>query len=87
MGVAANKFDLFDKQQVKENEGKEWAAQIGAVFFSTSAKENIGIEPLFKEIGERIYNLNNQSIKSDETILQKTKLSFDSDKIEKKGCC
>ena len=52
MGVAANKFDLFAKQQVKENEGKEWAAQIGATFFSTSAKNKVGIEPLFKEIGE-----------------------------------
>ena len=87
MGVAANKFDLFAKQQVKENEGKEWAAQIGATFFSTSAKNKVGIEPLFKEIGERIYDLNNQSVTFDETVLQKTKLIDDDGKRKKKGCC
>ena len=54
MGVAANKFDLFEKQQVTENEGKEWAEKIGAVFSSTSAKESIGIDFLFKKIGEKL---------------------------------
>ena len=87
MGVAANKFDLFEKQQVTENEGKEWAAQIGAAFFSTSAKNKVGIEPLFKEIGERIYDLNNQSVTFDETVLQKTKIYYESDKRKRKSCC
>ena len=88
MGVAANKFDLFEKQQqVTENEGKEWAAQIGAAFSSTSAKSKVGIEPLFKEIGERIYDLNNQSVTFDETVLQKTKIGNDDEKRKKKGCC
>jgi 50S ribosomal subunit-associated GTPase HflX len=88
LGVAANKFDLFEKQQqVTENEGKEWAAQIGAAFSSTSAKSKVGIEPLFKEIGERIYDLNNQSVTFDETVLQKTKIGTDDEKRKKKGCC
>ena len=88
MGVAANKFDLFEKQQVTENEGKEWAEKIGAVFSSTSAKESIGIDFLFKKIGEKLYDLNNQSVTFDETVLQKTKLIDDDDgKRKKKGCC
>ena len=87
MGIAANKFDLFNNQQVTEKEGKEWAAQIGAAFSTTSAKENIGIEPLFKEIGERIYDFNNQSITFDETVLQKTKIYSDSNKSTQKNCC
>ena len=87
MGVAANKFDLFGIEQVTENEGKEWAAKIGAVFSTTSAKESIGIDSLFKEIGEKIYDLNNQSVTFDETVLQKTKISFDSSKGKGKSCC
>ena len=87
MGVAANKFDLFEKQQVTENEGKEWAEKIGAVFSSTSAKESIGIDFLFKKIGEKLYDLNNQSVTFDETVLQKTKLIDDDGKRKKKGCC
>ena len=88
MGVAANKFDLFEIEQVTENEGKEWASKIGAVFSSTSAKKSIGIDFLFKEIGEKIYDLNNQSVTFDETVLQKTKLIDDDDgKRKKKGCC
>ena len=87
MGVAANKFDLFEIEQVTENEGKEWASKIGAVFSSTSAKKSIGIDFLFKEIGEKIYDLNNQSVTFDETVLQKTKISFDSSKGKRKSCC
>ena len=87
MGVAANKFDLFEKQQVTENEGKEWAEKIGAVFSSTSAKKSIGIDFLFKEIGEKIYDLNNQSVTFDETVLQKTKIYYESDKRKRKSCC
>ena len=87
MGVAANKFDLFEKQQVTENEGKEWAEKIGAVFSSTSAKESIGIDFLFKKIWEKLYDLNNQSVTFDETVLQKTKIYYESDKRKRKSCC
>ena len=37
-GLVANKMDLFMKEQVTENEGKELAQSIGALFISTSAK-------------------------------------------------
>ena len=42
MGVAANKFDLFEKQQVTENEGKEWAEKI--LTFNINEIEMKGLE-------------------------------------------
>ena len=39
-GLVANKMDLFMKEQVTENEGKELAQSIGALFISSSAKND-----------------------------------------------
>jgi len=49
--LAANKSDLFDKEQVSEAEAREYAKEIGAVFKLTSACTASGIEELFKSIG------------------------------------
>ena len=84
-GISANKFDLFDKGQVKEEEGKKFAGEIGAVFQNTSAKNNAGIDKLFEDIGDKILQLINQSVTFDETIY-KTKISDYSTK-KKKKCC
>ena len=53
LGVAGNKIDLYGKEKVNENEAKQWAKSINAVFSSTSAKSNIGIDLLFDEIGKK----------------------------------
>ncbi len=51
IGLAANKSDLFDKEQVPEADARNYAAEIGAVFKLTSACTAAGIEELFKSIG------------------------------------
>jgi hypothetical protein len=51
IGLAANKSDLFDKEQVPEADARSYASQIGAVFKLTSACSGTGIEELFKTIG------------------------------------
>ena len=56
--MAANKSDLFDKEQVPEAEARQYAAEIGAVFKLTSACQATGIEELFKSIGCKILNPN-----------------------------
>ena len=83
LAVAANKFDQFENQQITENEGKDYADEIGAIFKSTSAKKSIGITPLFQEIAEKIYELNNQSVTFDETMM-KTRISYNTDDKSKK---
>ena len=49
--MAANKSDLFDKEQVPEADARNYASEIGAIFKLTSACTASGIEELFKSIG------------------------------------
>ena len=39
-----------------ENEGKELAKKLNAIFIETSAKNSIGIEEIFNEIVEKVLN-------------------------------
>ena len=52
--LAGNKCDLFEREAVTEEEGKELAEDIGAIFKLTSPKEKIGIDELFQTIGYKI---------------------------------
>ena len=53
LAIVANKCDLAEKK-VKDEEGKEFADSVGAIFASVSAKENIGITELIQKVGEAI---------------------------------
>ena len=55
IAVVASKCDLSEKK-VKEEEGKEFADSIGAIFASVSSKENIGITELFEKVGDAVKN-------------------------------
>lgn len=58
LAVAANKSDLIDSEQVDEKTGREFAKEIGAIFKSTSAKNQKGIEELFKDVGSKYLDPN-----------------------------
>ena len=58
IGIAANKCDLYDNEQVSEDEARKFADEIGAVFKLTSANTNTGIEDLFKTIGCKVLDPN-----------------------------
>ena len=58
LAVAANKSDLIDTEQVDEKTGRAFAKEIGAIFKSTSAKNQKGIEELFKYIGNKYLDPN-----------------------------
>jgi len=53
MGIAGNKSDRYDDKEVSEQEAREFAKSIGAVFSLTSAEKNTGINELFKELGKK----------------------------------
>ena len=56
MVVCANKVDLPEgKWQVNFQDGVDYAKSIGAIFKNTSAKEGLGVEELFIEVGERLF--------------------------------
>ena len=54
MGIAANKSDLIEKEEISENEAREYAKEIKAIFRVTSASTSSGIEELFRIIGCKI---------------------------------
>ena len=47
---------MYEQEEVEENEGKDLAKQLGAIFQKTSAKESTGVEDLFVKIGKRFLN-------------------------------
>lgn len=54
MAVAANKSDMYEYEEVTEEEGIAFAKQHNAIFQSTSAKDNSNgsVDLLFKNIGK-----------------------------------
>ena len=50
MAVIGNKNDMFLKEEVDEEEAREWADEIGAIFGLVSAKTGDCINCLFKDI-------------------------------------
>ena len=52
--VAANKSDLYEERQVSDEDGEEFAKSIGAIFESTSAKNDFGITNLFENIAKKL---------------------------------
>ena len=79
--VAGNKCDLFSDEKISEKEGREFANEIGAVFFQTSPLSNINVSELFKEVG-KVYLQKNGLDKDNEFIKLNGKK-----KKKKEGCC
>ena len=53
LGIAGNKSDLYDEEAVSEQEARDFAKSIGAVFSLTSAQNNSGIEDFFRNLARR----------------------------------
>ena len=85
LGVAANKSDLASESTISEQRGQEYAKSIGAVFQLTSCVENIGIDDLFQECGDKYFEENKLFHKT-ETI-KITKDRNNNKKNKKKKCC
>ena len=51
--IVGNKIDLFESEQVDEEEAKNFAKSINAGFYLTSAKKNIEITDLFVQSGKK----------------------------------
>ena len=58
LGVAGNKCDLYESEEVKESEARLFAEEIGAIFELTSAQNNTGINELFFEVGNKYLDPN-----------------------------
>ena len=90
-GVAGNKCDLFQEEEVSEEEGKKFAKSIGAIFHLTSCKESIGIDELFEECGKKYLEVNNlitENVKenNDKIVLGKNDAN-NGGEGKKRKCC
>ena len=63
IAIAGNKSDLYDDEAVPEQEARDFAKSIGAIFCLTSAQDNKGIEELFRNIGKAFLDPNSKKNK------------------------
>ena len=93
LAIAGNKNDMYEQEEVEENEGKDLAKQLGAIFQKTSAKESTGVEDLFVKIGKKFLNPNGETDKKGgrskvDNAPKGQKLKASGQKSEgRRGCC
>ena len=51
--IVGNKIDLED-HQVSRDEANEYARGLGLNYYEVSAKQNVGVEELFKELAKKM---------------------------------
>ncbi len=75
LALVGNKIDLYESQKVSNNEGNDFAEKIGAIFQTTSAQSNSGIDTLFDNIGKKYlipnYDYRSSDKKAQEEFLKK----------------
>ena len=72
IGIAGNKFDLFNDEKIPEDKAKNFAKEAGGIFRYTSAKESVGIQELFVLLGLKYLDPN---FVDDGKFLPKTNLA------------
>ena len=99
IAVAANKSDNYLEQQVSNEDGKNLAKELNAIFQLTSAKLGSGINELFKLIAEKYIdpskNISESYLCKEEIIEQKNKIKLEEirnkkkeeEKQKKRQCC
>ena len=56
--LVGNKSDLYEKEEVNEIDAQKYAEEINAIFKTTSALSNVGINNLFENIAQKLLNPN-----------------------------
>ena len=96
MYIVGNKYDLSEREAVNEEEARAYAESQKVPFWLTSAKDSIGIDELFEEIGLKYLDpeyINNEEIqerkmRKNEVAKINKENSLDKGKNnKKKGCC
>jgi len=90
LGVAGNKCDLYEDEKVSEEEARDFADEIGAIFQLTSSYENRGITELFKKIGYKILSPEITKSKKDDQkdeVVEEKSIKLNDVKVKKKKKC
>ena len=68
-GLAGNKIDLYEKQEVTQKQGEDYATEIGALFCETSAKDDAkGFRDFVQQLVEEYLVQNGEIIKEGDNI-------------------
>ena len=91
---------MYEHEQIEEDEAKNLADELNAIFQKTSAKDATGVEDLFIKIGKKLLNPNeknedNEKVSSppEKVKEDKTKIKLDKAKVnnkeekQKRKCC
>ena len=84
IGIAGNKSDLYENEQVTKEEGQQYAQEIKAIFKETTATTFESINELINELVQKYFilnNINNLSDKGESIKVNNTKPD------KKKNCC
>ena len=85
MALVGNKIDKYLQEEVKEEEVKKFAKEIGAIYKRTSAMEGTNIEDLFNTLTEKyLTDIAGLVIEKDNIQIKSKDIS---NKTKKKGCC
>ena len=74
-GLAGNKCDLIEKEEVSEEMARNLAKEINAIFETTSAAKNIGVEQLFHNVGCKYIDPNYKTNEDSTSDVKQRKLS------------
>ena len=85
--LCANKYDLYEKQVVKNEDGMEFAKKINAIFQNTSAARDTGINNLFEKLGKKLLNPKIDLGMADKESIKLDKKNNNNNQEGKKGCC
>jgi small GTP-binding protein len=95
LALAGNKSDMYEFEEVSDEEAKNYAKEINAIFQKTSAKTDVGVNELFKMIGQKVVNPqaeNTSNLTKDEQKkrgdkLKKDKIKKENNSNNKNKCC
>jgi len=59
---------MYENEEVDDNEAKNLAKELNAIFLRASAKSSINIEELFIKIGKKFLNKNGENLLNDDGI-------------------
>ena len=87
--IVGNKIDLFQNEQIPEDEAREYAKSMNAGFHLVSCKQKVGINDLFEDCVKRYLESNKltKGNNNDEKNNKRIFLDKTQTKKEKKQCC
>ena len=78
IGIAANKSDLYENTEVNKEEGEEYAKNINALFFESTAMEHENVVNIFEELIKAYINTFK---KKDKNIIPDSTKKVDGNKV------